>query len=320
MGKKLADELARGSGRLLTTSKPVTLGAEELQELNDRIKDPKRPNAIPLNLLSLRQIEFSRERQRIKNIKVAEARCQKLGPQLPDQIIFKFILDGKSIVRARNRLFAFDPEVKRGSDEVALAGLTFETDGGRHGSAGWTDATGGSPGSVLKGEALWQPDVTSQENLLTDLMKDYNDTTAATQLITIAQFRPGVFSDFVLTVEFSPPERKVKFTELALEFSLETGDANVRSVFVSVNNNRGLDIPITASTKDQSGREGGTGTYVGLYPDVRNLTEEPIRFSVPATYGRYRHVGWLVDGSAVQDRANTISVSTSSYLTALYQE
>jgi hypothetical protein len=41
---------------------------------------------------------------------------------------------------------------------------------------------------------------------------------------------------------------------------------------------------------------------------------------VPATYGRYRHAGWLVDGNPVLSKANTIDVSESSYLTALYEE
>src|SRR5262249_52786945 len=123
-----------------------------------------------------------------------------------------------------------------------------------------------------------------------------------------------------LTVEFSPPGDKVKFTELTLQLALETGDTNVRSVSVSVDNNRDLEIPITASKKDHSGRDGGVGSYVGFYANLTNLAEDPIRFAVPATYGRYRHVGWLVDGNPVQNRATTIDVSESSYLTALYEE
>jgi hypothetical protein len=316
----------KGSAVVSTATETVTLGPEELQELNDRIAD-SRPDLIPFNLLKLRRIFWSRERQRIKNIRVTRVQCEKLKSKLPDMINFKFVLDGKSIVRARHRLFAFDPEVPISSDGVATPGVTFETNGGirtfdstggRSKTVGWTKARG-TPLDVLEGDALWQKKDDSQENLLTNLMRGYGDQ-RADRLITISQFRPGVFSDFLMMVEFSPPGDRVKFTELTLQLAEETGDNNVRSVSVSVDNNRDLEIPITVSKKDQSGRDGGIGRYVGCYPNLTNLAEDPIRFSVPATYGRYRHAGWLVDGHPVENKAYTINVSESSYLTALYQE
>jgi hypothetical protein len=83
---------------------------------------------------------------------------------------------------------------------------------------------------------------------------------------------------------------------------------------------RDLEIPITANKKDHSGRDGGVGSYVGPYDALGNLAEDPIRFTVPATYGRYRHVGWLVDGKKDPESANSIRVSKSCYITALCQE
>jgi hypothetical protein len=315
MGKRLADELMRGSGKIMETSKPVTLDAGALKELNARIADSTRADAIPISLVKLRQVEATRERQRISNIKVVSVTAKQAGPRFPDQVIFKFTLTGKSIVRADNRLYAFDPEVPAGADGATLPGLTFETDGGRRGD-GWKVAPDGS--GTLNPTALWQLTVTAQENLLSTLMADSADS--AKQLISLSQFRPGVYSDFTLTVEFQPAECTLQFGELVLDLSLETGDAGIRSVLVAVDNNLDLAIPFVANRKDRSGRQGGEGRFIGLYDDQSDLSHNPIRLSVPERFGRYRHIGWLVNGQPTPILEHHFDVSKSQFLTALYQD
>jgi hypothetical protein len=60
----------------------VTLTAEDLTGLNDRIANETQANAVPFNLVQLRQVESSREWQRIKNIMVQEVKAQRVGDRL----------------------------------------------------------------------------------------------------------------------------------------------------------------------------------------------------------------------------------------------
>lgn len=93
-----------------------------------------------MNQLKHRQIEAARERQRTTKIRAVGVTCRRLGPDSPDQVIRKFTLSGKSIVRADNQLYAFYPEVGWGEGSVALPGITFERDGGKRGP-GWVRTT-----------------------------------------------------------------------------------------------------------------------------------------------------------------------------------
>jgi hypothetical protein len=325
MGKDLADKLMTGDEMKYMTT-PVTLGTGELTELNALIKNRTRPYAIRFSPLRLRQIHENMQLQRIRDIKITAVKCSKLGEQMPDSITFKFTLVGKSVVRSDNRLFAFDPDMKRGKNrEESPVGVTFGTLGRGKDST----PERGNPGvNVLKGKALEPisdtPDnvATSQESLLKTLMNDsqYDYTTAQrgthNQLIKLSRLRPGIFSDFLLEVTFLPAGSTVEFNEISLVIDLETANAGRNAMFVSVDNNLDLEIPITASIGDHSGRDGGFRQYVGLYDQVQKL-----RFTVPSTFGLYKHVGWLQDGkkpgkpiSAASGAADRIVVANTAYL------
>jgi hypothetical protein len=317
MGSQLSKELMNGSAMLMPEDKIVTLLPNYLAELNGRIVDPTREDAVRLNLLKIRQVEYNQERQRIKDIRITGATCRRLGAGWPDQIHFSFTLLGKSIVRAEHRLFAFDPEV--GRHDVKHPGLTFA-------STVCQPPEGSASDLVLKfapKAGAPKPGV-SQANLLRTFMTDSQyhpegtEKTSSTELDTISQFRPGIFSDFILRVEFTPKDFKVEFMEIKLQIALETGATNAGSVFVSVDNSLGVDIPITTSIKDHSGRKGGIGSYVGFYQAVGDELADPIRITVPATHGQRRHVGWLVDGSYRVSNA-AYDLKKNSYLTALYE-
>lgn len=318
MGKKIAEELARGDNGMSETRKPVTVGEADLRELNQRIVDPVRPNAIAFSLLRMHQIEASRERERILNIQVVSLKCRHAPgvDRFPDSVIVRFSLNGKSIVRADHRLYAFDPEVPAGADGVPQPGVFFETVGGKAKSS-WTITKGrdGNEIGELKGDALWQADREPQENLLTTLLEDKSNT----QLITLSRLRPGVFSDFVLSVDFTPAEAKVLLTELMLTIQIETGSVRDSSVFLSVDTNTDLAIPISVDRKDHSGRNAGNGRYVGFYPQAGDLAGNPLHISVPARYGRFKHTGWRVDGT-VTEEATALAVGKSAYVTAEFIE
>jgi hypothetical protein len=299
----------------MDTPKPVTLNSGDLNELNDRIANETLANAVPFSLLQLGQVESSRERQRIKNIKVEMATCHKLGTKFPDQVIFKFTHLGKSVVRAGGRLYAFEPEGAKGPTGATFARVTFETDGGRQGP-GWAVDPMDPEKAVLSNSkkkiALWQPTVAAQANLLTKLL---NSET----LITLSEFRPGIFSDFLLSVEFQPSESKVKFTELVLSVEMEMGNAPIGEVLVSIRNNLGLAISVEASQKDKSGRSGGMGTYTGIY-DSNSLSANPVRLTVPDKFGEFVHTGWLLDGQVIKATNHYQDARKSAHIVATYEK
>jgi hypothetical protein len=280
MGKDLAQKLMEGSNQTGFMNPDVTLGTSELIELTALIQKKNDPSyAIRFSPLKLRQIETDMERQRIRAIKVTAVKCRQLGQKMPDNITFKFILVGKSVVRSSKRLFAFDPDMKRGKNkEESPVGVTFGTYA--HGTK--STAHPNDPGwNVLEKEALERISDTpstpggSQESLLTTLMNDnhyaYSPEERGThsQFIKLSRLRPGIFSDFLLRVTFSPAGSKVEFKQISVEIELETADTDHTSVFVSVDNNLDLEIPITASISDHSGRDGGFRHYVGLYDEVQ---------------------------------------------------
>ena len=310
MGKRLANQLASGAGRLLKEApKAVTLGREELDELNSRIRESVVENAIPFSLMRLRQIDQSNEKQRIGNIKVVRVQCKQLGKGYPDTVTFKFSHRGKSVVRAQGRLYAFEPEGGREEERGQRSSVIFTTSGGKTADEDWLIK--GDTG-ILQGKALWQPTVDRQENLLTQFLK----SDAGGEAITLSEFRPGVFSDFEMTVEISPPERRIELEELRLQITTEAGDAPKGQRIICASTHPELAIPITASSKDMSERSGGLGSYTGIFKDQLS----PVRISVPASFGKYVHTGWCVDGENKPDGGqHEYEVRKSSYVVANFE-
>lgn len=309
MGKRLASQLASGSGRLLKEApKIVTLGPEPLHGLNARIKDAVQENIIPLSLMHLRQIDKTCEKQRIGNIKVVKVLCRKLAGEFPDSVTFKITHCGKSVVRAQGKLFAFEPEGGREEDRGQLSSVVFNTRGGKTADEDWLVE---NDIGTLQGKALWQPTTNRQENLLTQFLA--ND--APGEGITLSEFRPGVFSDFELSIEISPPEYKIELQEIRLQITTEAGEVPRGQKIICVNTHPPLAIPINTSLKDMSERSGGLGNYVGIFQDMQKM-----QVSVPPRYGNYVHTGWCIDGEKKPDAGqNSYEVSKSSFLVAHFE-
>ena len=308
MGKRLANQLASGAGSLLKEApKTVTLAKEQLKELNGLIKDSELENTIPFSLVQLRQIDQSNEKQRIGNIKVVKVQCKKLGKAFPDSITFKISHRGKSVVRAQGKLFAFEPEGGREEERGQRSRVIFKTLGGKTDSQDWSikEEIG-----ILEGNTLWQPTSDIQENLLNQFLKTDKD-----EPITLSEFRPGVFSDFDLSVEISPPEHKIELEEIRLQVTTEAGNAQ-KQTLICVSTQPELAIPITASLKDMSDRSGGLGSYIGIF----KLEGKTVQISVPERYGSYVHTGWCIDGEEKgNDGQHHYEVKKSSYLVANYK-
>ncbi len=319
MGKQLASELMESNGTALKeTQSTITLTADWLADLNDRVQSPDKQEQVLFNLIDLRHIGRSIEKQRISNIRVIDVQAIKRGQRFPDTIKFVFEHLGKSIVRSRGHLFAFEPQstAKDARDRFEGSGVTFETQGGKRAAqpAGWAETTvAGRPVGRLGATSLWQPDRTPQENLLSKLLKN-----SAT--LSLSQFRPGAFSDFLLKVDINPPECKVEFTEIVLEVSYEGGYASRDELLICVNNNAGLEIPVTTDVKDISGRRGAIGRYVGVFNSRQMAAagQRTVRVNVPFEYGRYLLKSWEVNGEPVKSSNGYYDAAKDAFIVVSY--
>ncbi|MDM0053020.1 hypothetical protein [Variovorax sp. J22R115] len=308
MGKQLLRQLEAGGTSRESTS-GITLRTAQLQELNDKMAR-REPAVTAFDLVRLRQLILNKERQRIADIRVTKVRCRphQPGGHMPDSVNFRFTRQGKSLVRADGRIYAFEPE--GGGDRSSA--VSFETFGGKSGKAGWRvdDGVG-----VLEGAALWPPSPPTQESLLAQLLAGDSDKDPNTSnLVKLSDFRPGVFSDFVLNVTVTPPEARIALEEVELLVTTEGTNAPDDQWIACVSANVPKMIPLSTNKADLAGHAGGLGQYVGVF----KRTDAPVELSVPASFGELTHCGWLIDGE--QDkRGPTISLKQSSYVVALYE-
>jgi hypothetical protein len=191
----------------------------------------------------------------------------------------------------------------------------FETQGGRaHESVGWVEqSSAGRTVGELKGTSLWQPTRDAQENLISKLLKN-------PAMLSLSQFRPGAFSDFLLKVEINPPERKIAFTEIVLEVSYEGGNARRDEILVCVNNDVGLEIPVRTNVKDISGRTGGIGRYIGVFSSnqMRAAGQRTVRVTVPVKFGQYELKSWQIDGEQVPATNPFQDIAKDAYVVVSY--
>lgn len=312
MGKQLLQQLMKSSA---ATEAPfsITLRSQQLQELNDKMA--RRESAeTPFDLVRLRHVDQRKERQRIGNIRVTKVTCQQTGTNLPDRMTFRFTQYGKSLVRSDGRIYAFEPESAMSGASKRASAVSFETVGGNRDNGRWE--VDGNIG-VLKDGALWQPTPTTDENLLAKLLAS-DDKTNAPSLIKLSEFRPGAFSDFILTVEVNPPEAKVVLKEIELLVTTEGTNTPTDEWIVCASTNVPGMIPFTTNKPDCAGHLGGLGRYVGVFKGTN-----PVELRVPAVFGELVHSGWIVDGepfdgSTPVDSARTVTVAKSSYVVALY--
>lgn len=313
MGRELAASLVKGSSRVTTGKKSITLGTMDLTELNSKISAGEMP-IWPFDLLKLRQISAKRDRQRIVNVKVRQMRCKlpQGHPKLPDEISVKVVLDGPSIVRGDNRLYAFSPE---GGEDAHSAGggITFETTSQKTLKEDAWDVSGDV--LTIKEAAFEQGDDAPLDTLL-NLLLDGTDGDAVS---AVSQFRPGLFSNLLLSVEFLPAGTALPIQEIVLDFTNETGQASVYDTMIHVRNNFDLDIPVFVSMVDDSGRSGGQGEYVGFFGKKHDLQARKLEVRVPETFGRYRHSGWLLDGKPTGKAGAELKLSASGYAVALFE-
>lgn len=328
MGKALASHLMSGAGRLTETPKMIVLRANDLADLNRRIQDLNAVQQIPFSLVALRQLDQGSELQRIANMEVALVRCKQLGTELPASITFKVTHIGKSIVRANGKFFAFDPEGKPiasdlGGKPIAGRPIDFVTKGGNrvitdtNGRKSTTNWVIDGESSVLRDDALWQGNNEPQKNLLSYLLSGTDGESART-LVSLSAFRPGIFSDFLFEVDFTPAESKVSFEEIRVQITFEAGSAPTDEMLVCVDNNCGMAIPIEADARDESGRTSGLGRYLAVYSRRHLQGDKTIHVKVPAEFGNYHHEGWLIDGQ-IKDGLTTLAIGKSAYLTANYK-
>ena len=333
MGQQLAKELMEGNTTTLKEStSTITLTSDWLKQLNHRMAGTKQRDEVLLNLVDLRQIGRTVEKQRISNIRVKAVKAIKLGDRYPDSVRFIFEHVGKSVVRAEGKLFAFTPQSGAGSggNEYTGSGIAFETVA----QGGWTEssvpAAGGLPGSGpitgipevtlaqkkigTPGE-LKQADWKEQQNLLSTLLN--NKAT-----LSLSHFRPGAFSDFVLRVEVNPLGSQVAFDEITLEVSYEGGISSRDEVLLCVNNNLGLELPVRTNLKDMSGRMGGSGRYVGVFntQTLDTSDRKAVRVEVPSDFGRYVLKSWEVNGTPVSNAANSYEVAKDTYIVVHYHD
>jgi hypothetical protein len=311
MGEQLAKELMEGnSSSLKETTSTVTLNAIWLKRLNERMTSEAERNEVSFNLIDLRQIGRTVEKQRIANIRVKGLRVVKLSDQFPDTVKMIFEHVGKSVVRAQGRLFAFNPQGGANANEYAGSGVAFETAA----EGGWTESvsqgkTVGKPGE------LKQANGQEQQNLLSKLLK--NNAT-----LSLSHFRPGAFSDFVLRVEVNPLGCKIAFEEITLEVTYEGGISSRNEVLVCVSNNLGMELPIRTDLKDMSGRQGGSGRYIGVFnaQDIDGSEKKAITVEAPAEFGRYKLKHWEINGEAVSNAANSYAVVKDAYIVIHYED
>ena len=308
MGIRMLDELASGRERRIEErEKYVTLRSDDLQGLNARIRADLSAR-MSINLARLDQISSGDEKQRLGGFKVVKAVIRKLGARFPNDITFKVTHLGRSIVCYQGKFFAFEPQAGAETGRRAR-GVTFETNGTPAKMKPADDATT----LTLTADALKQPESKAQETLISKLLGS-----AKSGQIDLSQFRPGAFSDFLLTVEVTPRDCTVQLDEIEFVVMMEKGNTDTAAELVTVFNDRDLAIDISTSRSDRSGRNRALGSYMGVYNDDE-IETQPLVITVPAEYGVYRHMGWNAGVKASSKKAHSCEVSRGTRVIAKYE-
>jgi hypothetical protein len=263
---------------------------------------------MTINLARLDQIRGGDEKQRLGGVKVVKAVVTRLGARFPSDITFKVTHLGRSIVCSQGKFFAFEPQAGNETGR-RVRGVTFETNG----TPAKMKPEAGATTVTLTPMALKQPESKAQETLISKLLGS-----AGTGQIDLSQFRPGAFSDFLLTVEFTPRDCTIQLDELEFVVMMEKGNTDTAAELVTVFNDRDLAIDISTSRSDRSGRSRALGSYMGIYNDDE-IEAQPLVITVPAEYGAYRHTGWNEGVKASSKKPNSCEVSGGKRVIAKYE-
>ena len=308
MGIRMLNEIATGLSRAVEEREQiVTLDAKQLDLLNVR-KRSGSSMRIPISLPQMDQVRSAEERQRIWGFSVKRAEFIVSSGDVPNDITFKVTHVGPSIVRSGGSLLAFEPPRGNGSTaNDGQFGVTFETNGAPSKKDNTTSA---NAVYVLEKEQLKRPDSKAQVTLISKLLGDTGE-------IDVSEFRPGVFSDFVLSVEVTPRHCKVEFTGIEFVTLLEKINADAKDQLVTVFNNLDLAIEIQCSTPDQSTRTRGLGRFMGIYSgDI--LERDGLTITVPETFGQHRFDSWAGETPPPGMAKNSFRITTGARLMALY--
>jgi hypothetical protein len=308
MGIRMLDELASGRERKIDErEQSVTLMGDDLRGLNARIK-ANLSARMTINLARLDQIRGGDEKQRLGGVKVVKAVVTRLGARFPSDITFKVTHLGRSIVCSQGKFFAFEPQAGNETGR-RVRGVTFETNG----TPAKMKPEAGATTVTLTPMALKQPESKAQETLISKLLGS-----AGTGQIDLSQFRPGAFSDFLLTVEFTPRDCTIQLDELEFVVMMEKGNTDTAAELVTVFNDRDLAIDISTSRSDRSGRSRAIGSHMGVYNDDE-IETQPLVITVPAEYGAYRHTGWNEGVKPSSKKPHSCEVSRGMRVIAKYE-
>ena len=297
MGKALLDQLM-SSGLSKDSKTGIQLRPAQLQALNALMRAGE-PVQVPFDLVSLRQVDGFKERQRITNIRVTRLRCRRAGAELPSKLSFRFDQEGKSLVRADGRIYAFESEGAGSSG----SGVCFETFGG-----GWRSE---GEDLVLTAAEPEQPAPSTERHLLAQLLAGDKDPNAP-KLSQLSEFQPGALTEFMLTVVAAPAGAAVELLEVELVVTTEGTDAPRDEWLVCVTADVPGMVPIRISKPDRAGHRGGLGRYIGVF----RRADEAVEVSVEPEFGALKHQGWLVDGKPVTEKS--ITVKKNTFLVARY--
>lgn len=287
MGIQLHESLVSGRGQVLTESPIlVRLLAADLVELNTRISAGHQPKML-INFVRLGCVPGTDEQQRIVNIRLMAMTVEQVGASLPSSATVKVTHVGASIVRVGGRFFAFEPQTGNGAG--ALAGSADASGFGNRSatyesSVNFTNIAKENGGVVLATSKEMAPQPKrSQETLISKLL--------GSSEVSLAGFRPGLHSDYLLTLETTPSNAKFKVLKLDFEITVEKGNATTDSALVAVFCEPNLPVSINVGRADLSGRRSGIGRYMGVF-SASGLEARPLEVSVPASFGGFVHVGW----------------------------
>ena len=297
MGKALLDQLML-SGLSKDSKTGIQLRPAQLQALNTLMQQGE-PVQVPFDLVSLRQVDGFKERQRITNVRVTKLRCRRASAELPTKLTFRFEQQGKSLVRADGRIYAFESEGAGSSG----SGVCFETFGGSWRKEG--------EDLLLTSAELDQPAPSLERHLLAQLLAGDKDPNAP-KLSQLSEFQPGALTEFTLTVVAAPAGAAVELLDVELVVTTEGTDAPRDEWLVCVTADVPGMVPIRISKPDRAGHLGGLGRYIGVF----RRAGEAVEVSVEPEFGAFKHQGWLVDGKPVVEKS--ITVKKNTFLVARY--
>lgn len=192
MTKKLVSSLNSGKRELQSSNRRIELSEKQLDELNKN-------EEIVINLMEMGEVPYSMENVRISELGVYTSTKNKVtthgikGELVGDvsSVSIEFNHSGRSILRSKKKLYAFD---NSGDNSGMFWRATY------------------TPGI----DELSNDEPSPASNSFFNTMLDNEKETGK-----LKYSRHGAWADIRISVEPSPPGRKYKLTELALQYKFD---------------------------------------------------------------------------------------------------